>query len=235
MRNVVPRTLLDQCPKPGDAPGDGRLGALAGKGEQMSGIERGSEIPADWYADPYGTAIQRYWNGVAWTPYVVDASGEQRVEGEQVPPSPHIARAEGHGIVIQNVVQAQQPAQFSLPVMSGSTKTMGLAVLLTVLFGPLGLFYVSIAGGAILTAFTVLTAGLGIFVTWPASIVWSIISVNSRNQRTMAAMRSAQPIHSQPYGHHAPQVASPLGTGQPYPSGQLPPASDPRRQGPPQF
>ena len=40
------------------------------------------ELDAGWYADPHGRAIQRYWNGVAWTSDVVDASGQQRVEGQ---------------------------------------------------------------------------------------------------------------------------------------------------------
>lgn len=173
----------------------------------MSALESFPHMPG-WYADACGRAVQRYWNGAAWTPYVIDASGQQRIENEPQPGSPAApaASAQGHGIVIQNIVHQQQPAM--VPVISVQPeKSTGVAVLLTILFGPLGLFYASVAGGAILTAATVLTLGLGIIVTWPAAIVWSIVAVNSHNERVLSVMRAPQPIHNMPYGGHGYPVS----------------------------
>lgn len=182
----------------------------------------GAVAAASWYADPYGRAVQRYWNGAAWTPYVIDASGQQRVEDAQGESSsiPN-ASAQGHGIVIQNIVHSPQPAVNVLGLSGGlqAVKSTGTAVVLTILFGPLGLFYASIVGGLILTAITVVTLGLGIFLTWPLSIIWAIVAVNNHNQALMTAMRSTQPIHSHPYGHvqhlpnpgPTPPTAPPMG------------------------
>ncbi len=167
------------------------------------------ELNAGWYADPHGRAIQRYWNGVAWTSDVVDASGQQRVEGQDGTNANSVpsASAREHGVVIQNVIQAPQPT-FSLGTHPQQGKQMSTAVVLSVIFGPLGLFYASVTGGAILTAITVLTAGIGIIVTWPAAIVWSIIAVNNRNESLARQMSAAQPIHSTPY-HPQAQIAPP--------------------------
>lgn len=189
----------------------------------MSTVE-GLPFPANWYADPYGRSVQRYWNGVAWTNEVVDAMGQRRTETSPAEMSSGVpmASAQGHGIVIQNIVHQPQP-QFRMPIVSPvmQTKSTGTAVLLTVLFGPLGLFYASVAGGAILTALTVLTLGLGILITWPVAIVWSIVAVSNHNQRLMAVMAAPQPIHSAPYTYGQPQpvVASPTYQPMGLPSG----------------
>jgi hypothetical protein len=37
-------------------------------------------VPAAWHPDPSGRFTQRYWDGAAWTPHVVSASGEQSVD-----------------------------------------------------------------------------------------------------------------------------------------------------------
>lgn len=155
-------------------------------------------LPADWYADPLGRAVQRYWNGASWTPYVKDEQGNQRVEeSPSGGAAPSVAAGE-RSIVIQNVVQAPQPQ----PMFSGfmpanpQAKSVGVAALLTVFFGPLGLVYVSVAGGIVLTVITVLTLGLGAIITWPLAIVWSIVGANNHNQRLVAGMQSPQPIHA---------------------------------------
>lgn len=70
-----------------------------------------------------------------------------------------------------------------------ATKSMGLAIALSVLFGPLGLLYASIVGGLIMLVISVplamVTFGVSLFLTWPVCIVWSIIATNSCNRRLL--------------------------------------------------
>lgn len=81
-------------------------------------------------------------------------------------------------------------------------KSMGVALLLTFIFGPLGLFYASVTGGVILTILTIiigiLTLGLGLFLGWMASIIWAAVAVNKHNQRNLsgAAGGMAQSPHN---------------------------------------
>jgi hypothetical protein len=190
-----------------------------------------SDVPAmlaGWYSDPHGRAVQRYWNGASWTPYVIDSGGQQRTEQESpaAQPGAPSASADGHGIVIQNIVQQPPTPMVGNLVgsLNGPAKSTGLAVVLTVLFGPLGLFYASVVGGAVLTAITVVTLGVGIFLTWPAAIVWSIIAVNSHNRAIAASMQSFQPIYSNPQ-YPGQQIAPPLSSPMPptmsYPGQQV--------------
>lgn len=168
---------------------------------------------AGWFSDPYGRAVQRYWNGASWTPYVIDANGQQRVEEQSGQPSQNTpsASAGGHSIVIQNIVQQQSP-----PMVGGfvsglhpQAKSMGVAVALTILFGPFGLFYVSILGGIILSAVTVLSVFVLGIVTWPAAIIWAVIGVNKHNAALLQGMQAAQPIHSTPQ-YQGQQIAPPV-------------------------
>ena len=83
-------------------------------------------------------------------------------------------------------------------------KSMGAALILTFLFGPLGLFYASIIGGIVMLILTViigiLTLGVGFFFGWFVSIIWAAIAVNGHNKRALmgaaggiASKQSEQP------------------------------------------
>ena len=85
-----------------------------------------------------------------------------------------------------------------------SPKSVGIAILLTLLFGPIGLFYASVFGGLIMTItplmlFLLVMVGLirdnSLLLDWSLSlliifaltfwlinIIWAVISVNSYNQ-----------------------------------------------------
>ncbi len=73
-------------------------------------------------------------------------------------------------------------------------KSMGISILLSLLFGPIGLFYSSIAGGVIMSLLSliigVLTMGIGAFVLWPVCAVWGAVSVRHYN-RALAADSAA--------------------------------------------
>src|SRR5258706_3162735 len=57
------------------------------------------------------------------------------------------------------------------PVMIVNQKSVGLALLLTFLFGPLGMFYSTVSGAVIMLIVSVvlafITLGISAFITWP--------------------------------------------------------------------
>lgn len=74
----------------------------------------------------------------------------------------------------------------SKPTVVVSTKSTGIAILLTVLFGPLGMLYSTIWGAIIMFIATLviglLTFGFGFIITWPICIIWAVIAVKSYNR-----------------------------------------------------
>jgi hypothetical protein len=54
-------------------------------------------------------------------------------------------------------------------------KSVGIAIILTVLLGPLGVFYSSVLGGVVLSLLTLIigvaTLGYGLFIMWPVCII----------------------------------------------------------------
>ena len=78
-------------------------------------------------------------------------------------------------------------------------KSMAAGLILTFLFGPLGLFYASIAGGFLLSILAlifliigVLTFGLGLFVmpvVWVAAMIWAAVAVDRANKSAASASR----------------------------------------------
>lgn len=68
-------------------------------------------------------------------------------------------------------------------------KSTGLALLLSFLFGPLGMLYATVSGGVIMFFISIpiilFTGGLGLLLTIPIGMVWSASSVGSYNNRTL--------------------------------------------------
>lgn len=62
---------------------------------------------------------------------------------------------------------------------------MGMALLLALLFGPLGMFYATILGAIVMIVLNMitlpLTAGLAGLVTWPIGLIWTGVAVKLRN------------------------------------------------------
>jgi hypothetical protein len=67
------------------------------------------------------------------------------------------------------------------------TKSAGVAILLTVLFGPLGMFYSTIAGAIVMIVISLVVAlftlGFGLILTWPICIVWAAMAARSHNKK----------------------------------------------------
>ncbi|MEW6408210.1 MAG: hypothetical protein AB1465_06000 [Patescibacteria group bacterium] len=73
---------------------------------------------------------------------------------------------------------------------------MGVALLLTLFLGPLGMLYVTIPGGIVMTIvalfcllIAVVTIGLGVilfpFFVWLPCIIWTVIATKKYNQKLL--------------------------------------------------
>jgi len=78
-----------------------------------------------------------------------------------------------------------QPSQPVIIV--ASTKSTGLAIILALLFGPLGLLYSSVLAAVVMFIVSIpvviFTAGLGLLLTQPICAVWAAVAVMSRNKK----------------------------------------------------
>ena len=72
-------------------------------------------------------------------------------------------------------------------VIARSPKSVGLSLILTILFGPLGMLYANIVHGIIMIVLAfiigVITLGFGAVITWPISIIWGYLDVKSYNRK----------------------------------------------------
>ncbi|MBU1171762.1 MAG: hypothetical protein KKD44_19590 [Proteobacteria bacterium] len=75
-------------------------------------------------------------------------------------------------------------------IIVSSPKSMGISLILTFLFGPLGMLYSTILGGIIMMVVTfvvgLITLGFGVLITWPICMIWGAIAVSSSNKQLMA-------------------------------------------------
>lgn len=92
----------------------------------------------------------------------------------------------------------EQPAQ-PLPTLSPNpqpqrivvvpTKSVGLAILLAVIFGPLGLLYSTVMGAIVMFIVNIVvalvTVGFGLILTWPICGVWAAVAVKSYNKKLL--------------------------------------------------
>jgi len=82
----------------------------------------------------------------------------------------------------------QEPSNVNVNVISNQ-KSVLAAVLLTLFFGPLGMFYSTIIGGIVMLILSILVAiftlGIGFLITWPVCIIWAVISTNKHNKKSI--------------------------------------------------
>jgi len=171
-------------------------------------------VPPGWYADPYGRAVQRYFNGSAWTPYVIDAAGIQQAEGPGagIAPAPPSATAGPGAIVIQNVVHVPQPLYSVAPPSGPGSKSPGTAVVLAAVFGPLGVLYVNVGVALALTAVWLLMIWTLIvpFGIWVGGMVYAYNAAQQHNLRRIAMAVGPQPIYGDAQPPSAWQLAPPV-------------------------
>ena len=65
-------------------------------------------------------------------------------------------------------------------------KSMGITILLTILFGPLGMLYSTVTGAIVMiivnVVVAIITLGFGLFITWPVCIIWGAVATNKYNK-----------------------------------------------------
>jgi hypothetical protein len=79
-------------------------------------------------------------------------------------------------------------------------KSVVAALVLTFLFGPLGLLYVSVVGALILLAVGILlfffTLGLVVFPVWIAAMIWAAVEATNQHSRYQAWLVDRTPPFS---------------------------------------
>ena len=84
-------------------------------------------------------------------------------------------------------------AENSTIVVSKSTKSPGIAVILSLLFGSLGMFYSTILGAVLMIVVEiiigVITLGVGLIVTHIVCAIWAGIAAWLYNKKLMAEVR----------------------------------------------
>lgn len=71
-------------------------------------------------------------------------------------------------------------------IVSSGEKSMVASILLSLIFGPLGLLYASVTGGIVMLLISIVVAiftlGLGLLITFPICIIWAVIATNTYNE-----------------------------------------------------
>lgn len=74
-------------------------------------------------------------------------------------------------------------------VISRSPKSHGIGLLLTFLFGPLGMLYGNVVHAIIMIVLAliigIVTLGFGALITWPISMIWGYLDISSYNRKLM--------------------------------------------------
>ena len=83
-----------------------------------------------------------------------------------------------------------QPTQPNIVVVV-PLKSTGLAIILAVVFGPIGLLYSSVLGAIVMFVVNIIvgivTLGFGLFLTWPICGLWAALAVMSHNKKLLGA------------------------------------------------
>lgn len=78
-------------------------------------------------------------------------------------------------------------------VIAAPTKSMGISIILTILFGPLGMLYSTIIGGIVMFVLMAIigfvTAGIGLIVLWPICIIWAAVATNAHNKKLISGKK----------------------------------------------
>jgi hypothetical protein len=115
----------------------------------------------------------------------------------------------------------------------GSRRSVFGAVVLALLFGPLGMLYSTVLGALVMFFVSALvgipTLGLGLLITIPLGAIWAGLSASAKNRRIGTTVSQAVPLAAPPGATAQPAVATPPA---PYLAAEVPPAL-PRQVPPP--
>jgi len=83
--------------------------------------------------------------------------------------------------------EENKPAQ---QVIVTSTKSIAISLILTFLFGALGMLYSTIWGAIIMIIVSIIVAtvtlGMGLFLVWPICMIWGALAAASYNKKLLA-------------------------------------------------
>ena len=72
-------------------------------------------------------------------------------------------------------------------VVVNTGKSVGASLVLTFLFGPLGMFYSTVIGAIIMLILYIIvgivTVGIGLIILHPISMIWGAIAVSNHNKK----------------------------------------------------
>lgn len=75
----------------------------------------------------------------------------------------------------------------SQPTVVLTKRSVGVAIILTVLLGPLGMFYSTIEGALWMIVISLVvglfTCGLGLLITWPICVLWGAAAASAYNEK----------------------------------------------------
>ncbi len=79
-------------------------------------------------------------------------------------------------------------------IVVASTKSMGVGIILALLFGPLGLLYSSVLAAIVMFVITIVVAiftmGIGLLFTNPICAIWAAVAVNTHNKNLLGGSQS---------------------------------------------
>lgn len=91
------------------------------------------------------------------------------------------------GVLARAVPRAPQPQPPTQVVVVGSRKSVGVAMILSIWLGPLGMLYSTVRGAVVmffLNLFVaVVTLGIGLVLTWPIGVLWAAYAASEHNRR----------------------------------------------------
>lgn len=83
--------------------------------------------------------------------------------------------------------------EFPRQIVVTPTKSVGISIILTVVFGPLGMFYSTIAGAIIMLIISgilgFVTFGYGLIITHPICVIWGALATHSYNKKLLQGFR----------------------------------------------
>lgn len=108
-------------------------------------------------------------------------------------------------------------------VSHASERSVGLALLLTFFFGPLGMLYSTVVGGLVMLGLGfvlgILTFGLWFFVAWPIQMIWAgVAAANSGYQSATNVVTATHASVSEWTGTPAPPISVPASPLSPAPA-----------------